>query len=212
MLDKEEKCNIIESSSLYFMNIFPFVQWPKKKFYNNILPKLKRRLKNKNYSINQESHNTTNFNNQEQPIVTETKVKKSNHKDAMPVSELQNTSCGAELIELFRHQFFKEKTKQLSLEEMVIISLKLGYVHVNNQPVESQTIANLLGMETEYVNSITKNVLSVFRDELVNLLDHGSIINIIANSQEENPTCKTSNNKQLTMQFESSMQGSKPSE
>ena len=75
MLDKEEKCNIIESSSLYFMNIFPFVQWPKKKFYNNILPKQKRRLKNKNYSINQESHNTTNFNNQEQPIVTETKVK-----------------------------------------------------------------------------------------------------------------------------------------
>lgn len=154
------------------------------RFYGNILPKIKRQLKNKNDSTNKYQPEKNNS-----------------------VSESQNANISDPFIDIFRHPFFKEKTKQLPLVQIVIISLKLGYVHANNQPIETQTIANLLGMETEHVNDITKNILGEFKNELVNLLDN-SAASIINDKQ----TNQTTDNKQLAIRLERPNQCNKPNE
>lgn len=179
-----------------------------KRFYGNILPKIKRELKRKNGSINKDQTNTNNSNNQEITSAAEGKIiqKPVTEKNNL-VNESQNTHSSDQFIDIFKHPFFKEKTKQLPLEQMVIISLKLGYVHANNQPIETKTIANLLGMETEHVNAIAKNILEGFKNELVHLLDN-SAMSVIDDKQ----TDKSTANKQLAIRFERPNQGNKTNE
>lgn len=110
------------------------------KFYVMLLPKMKKLLSNS----------------------TDKKSKKqSNSVNPKLVNE--------DILELLKTPFFKELLKELNIKEIVIISLKYGYI--NGKCYSTQSIATLLKTEEKEVIEIIKKVLILYKERINNLLD-----------------------------------------
>lgn len=108
------------------------------------------------------------------------------NKILQEIKQVENENENDSFIDVFNHEIFKEKTKMLPLDHEVIIALKLGYI--NNKVIETQTIADLLGMDTEEVNTKSKTILNDFKKDILNLLNNNSNYpNTMSLSSNEKP-------------------------
>ena len=73
------------------------------------------------------------------------------------------------MLDVLKSSSFIEMMSMLSVKEAVIMSLRLGYV--DNKYFSPKAISNFLGIEEEEVNTTTKKVLSIYKDNFNVLVD-----------------------------------------
>ncbi len=154
------------------------------KFYNLLVPKMKRLLSNptgerkprqrkdevpqpivKPQTIIPETI-SVEPNNPEQ--VEEKLVTKSVESTIHNNEEMTKEDC-IKVLELLRIASFEQMMSTLSVKEAVIISLKLGYI--DGKCFSTESISKFLGIEQTEINETTKKILLVYKDNINSILD-----------------------------------------
>ena len=127
-------------------------------FYSYLLPKIKRKIE-KNRESKKEEYKCFNNNKNIEDIYTN---KETNNDIAKEDS--------FKLLDFLKTPTFGEMMNNLSVKDAVIISLRLGYI--DNKYFKSESIANFLDIPVQEVIDTTKNVLTLYRNKLNNMIDN----------------------------------------
>lgn len=122
------------------------------KFYDSIIPKLKRYLSSSSHKIK----------------IKTNKTKKVN-LESINIKEEDNKENNIIMLEILKNLTFTKMLEKLSFKEAIIISLRLGYVEEKYYSTES--IATFLGIEELEVIEVTKKVLILYRDNINSFID-----------------------------------------
>lgn len=178
-------------------------EWNKEKnskFYYNLIPLMKKMLADPNYIRNKRGRKPKKQENIEQPTFikhvenknTENELEAANkiiptsikNEETNPIilnDEINNENIKA--LEMFNNSNFIQMIKYYSPKEIMIISLKLGFV--NGKYYQASEIATFLGIDAEEVINITKNLLLNYKEQVNKIID-----NAILNATEENSNSK----------------------
>lgn len=154
-------------------------QREKNKFWNRLVPKMKKQLMQIELSSN--SSNKEHIDNDILPkeAVINSEVVQSLQVDTVekePIIEEENPKItitkneGIKVLDLLREPNFKQILSTLSVKEAVIISLKLGYI--DGKCFSTESIATFLGIEELEVIEATKKVLQIYKENISKLVDN----------------------------------------
>jgi len=142
------------------------------------------------------SESETTINESKQDVVTTVKDSdstpmtiESTTEESIGTKENNNTDNSLtkeeslKILELMRTPSFSQMLSILSVKEAVIISLKLGYI--DGKYFETESIAEFLGISVEEVIEVTRKVLLLYRNSIVEFID-----NTIALTTEESTRSK----------------------
>lgn len=157
-----------------------------KTFTIKLAPKIKSKLKKqKTYTLKEE------MNKRQVDASIELNSAKSQNKDLKELSEeiinvkkedineegfkeinnrlveTLNVNDENHISQIFKTPLFKEKTRDLPYESMIIVALKLGYF--SGREYSSIDIANFLGIQVETVNSIVTRTLKDYKKDIIHM-------------------------------------------
>lgn len=176
----------------------------KKQYYGSLVPKMKRLLKNLNQErkrrkkkqIQPEQNEIVKNNDEKANDIKSTNsiIEKPVHDfskslEEQEVKEQQITKDDyIKLLELLRSPSFAKMLSVYSAKEVMIASLKLGYV--DGKCFTTTAIANFLGIEEQEIIDITKKLLLAYKEKINQIFD-GTIHMVI---EEEKKKIKKKNN------------------
>lgn len=136
------------------------------KYYSNLLPKIKRRLKSK-YGIkeakictNSRKNDNIDNNNQDQTVVLE--------EPTIPDDNITKEEY-VKILELIKKPTFTELMNELNPKTAIIIALRLGYI--DNKYFSSASIAEFLGIEESEVRETTTEILKLYKNNIIEIID-----------------------------------------
>ena len=155
----------------------------RKEFYNYLIPRIKRALNKHNKPVQIKRFKKTkkkpteeSTQIQEEPIIDFKREQKEETKDE-PITKEDYEK----MIELLRSPSFSKMLKKHSAKEMMIITLKLGFI--DGKCFTTQAISNFLGIEEQEIITITKNILLEYKDMVNNIFD--GTIKMVKEKEEE---------------------------
>lgn len=166
----------------------------KVKFYGTLIPRMKAILSNPNEA----GRNTLiNF---KKPLLEEVSSENYDYidcakKENTPVQkdvEIINKDDYFKILELLRTPILSKTINMYSPKEIVIASLKLGYI--DGKCFSNAAISEFLGIETQEVIDTTKNVLLAYKEKLNQAMD-STIKAIEKDSKIDSPTLIKKPNK-----------------
>ena len=159
----------------------------KNKFYNTLIPKIKRRLARNNTNENKDSIKQVKKASAEtkegaiEPKQVMTEVNQVVTSPSVEAQEKMTKEDYITVLELLKTPTFGQMMNALSVKEAVIISLRLGYI--DGKYFSAQTISEFLGIDREEVVEITKRALLLYKDNINDFLD--SATNTISSSSND---------------------------
>ena len=150
-----------------------------KEFYGNLIPHIKRKLnrKAKNNSFKKPLIIAETLTETKEEVTSEAPI-----KEVVPTIKTNNVITKEDYLKvlaLLRSPVFTKLLSTYSQEEIIIVSLKLGYI--NNTPFSNEAIADFLNIKPQEVIETTKNVLTLYKEKIIQIMNE--VINI---STEEN--------------------------
>ena len=143
-------------------------------FYGSLIPKIRRILSKKHGNINKD--NSIPINNNNEILKKEEKDVSSNtlnNESKDEVNEIKYKTISVDeynkIIQLLKSDYFNQLENNLSKIELLIISLKLGYI--DGKQFSTESIASFLEIKEDEVRNITKNALLKYRNVFVSLFD-----------------------------------------
>ena len=175
-LEDEEKAIIMARYGINLDNPVPAAlnKEHRDKFYGKIIPKIRRII-----STSKENPIIDNKDNKvedipkplqtsiESEVIEPLKVTQDLPKENKPNYIIRDDN--GRIHELLKTQPFFQKLNNLTAKELVIISLKLGYI--DGKCFSTESIANFLDIEEKEVIEITRKVLLQYKDIVNNMLD-----------------------------------------
>ncbi len=136
------------------------------KFYGTLVNKMKKYLFNQNKGIKTESEKVETKENTNSYVVTSDKKEKDNSPAKTNVETITKGDY-IEMLKLSETPIFSKMKDILTIKEMVIISLKFGYI--NEKCFSDKAIAEFLGVEQNEVLAISKKYLNneLFQCQLI---------------------------------------------
>ena len=123
---------------------------------NQIYSKLKSILiKSNNLKVNKEQKGGENK-----------KIKRIN-------KQTKNQFYSKSVCELIKTKQFGELLKNMSIQEAIILSLKLGYV--NNKVYNNEEIARFLNLDKKWIDETVKKCIFIYQDQTKNLIENTKI-------------------------------------
>lgn len=134
------------------------------KFYHKLIPKLKRLLANPNQEINikkvtRKKKNITN----NTKVITEHNIKTTHNETEIIMDDY------LKVLKLLKEPSYKEMMNKYTLKEIVIISLKLGYI--NGKYFSTKDIAQFLEINEQEIIDTTKKFLLEYKEKLNHIID-----------------------------------------
>lgn len=152
-----------------------------KNIYSKILPKIKRHLlrnrKDNFIKTNKTTDKTKLLGTPLEEALEQVEKKEEIKQPTYPNLKSKENQIKEEfapedyikILEIFNNSEFIEMTKNKSLIECLILTLKLGYI--DGKYFSSTAIANFLDIEVEFVNKITKNTMLEYKEKLNQMID-----------------------------------------
>ena len=136
------------------------------KFYGTLVNKMKKYLFNQNKGIKTENEKVETKENTNSYVVTSDKKEKDNSSAKTSVETITKGDY-IEMLKLSETPIFSKMKDILTIKEMVIISLKFGYI--NEKCFSDKAIAEFLGVEQNEVLAISKKYLNseLFQCQLI---------------------------------------------
>ena len=136
------------------------------KFYGTLVNKMKKYLFNQNKGIKTESEKVETKENTNSYVVTSDKKEKDNSPAKTNVETITKGDY-IEMLKLSETPIFSKMKDILTIKEMVIISLKFGYI--NEKCFSDKAIAEFLGIQQSEVLAISKKYLNseLFQCQLI---------------------------------------------
>lgn len=136
------------------------------KFYGTLVNKMKKYLFNQNKGIKTENEKVETKENTNSYVVTSDKKEKDNSSAKTSVETITKGDY-IEMLKLSETPIFSKMKDILTIKEMVIISLKFGYI--NEKCFSDKAIAEFLGIEQNEVLAISKKYLNneLFQCQLI---------------------------------------------
>ena len=141
----------------------------KKVIISNIIPRIQRMLEGKKVrrrKNNQKAQSTIVEEKTEETVQPQNSLNKEDYK---------------QILGIFHNPEFLEMTKKKSLDECLIMSLKLGYFQ--EKCFSTDAIADFLDVDKEYVINVTKQGLTSYKEKLNQMIDEAIIKETSDNKQ-----------------------------
>ena len=141
----------------------------KKVIISNIIPRIQRMLEGKKVrrrKNNQKAQSTIVEEKTEETVQPQNSLNKEDYK---------------QILGIFHNPEFLEMTKKKTLDECLIMSLKLGYFQ--EKCFSTDAIADFLDVDKEYVINITKQGLTSYKEKLNQMIDEAIIKETSDNKQ-----------------------------
>ena len=144
-----------------------------RKFFNTLVPKMKRLLARLNKETKAEKNSKVE---ESQSIVAEIPIipVEEPTTETNATSEDKSNNITKEdyirMLELLRTPSFNQMLGTLTVKESVIISLRLGYI--DGKYFSTESIAEFLGIETQEVIETTKKVLLLYKENINQYIDN----------------------------------------
>ncbi len=160
------------------------------KFYAGLMPKMKKMLiKLSNEKENIEEPLVNNEVEEIENNYTTSKVEENNQNLQKENNKELNKEDCTKLLELLKTPTLTQMLSTLSIKEVVIIALKLGYI--DGKYFKTEEIAEFLQIEKSEVIDTTMKILLLYKDNINNFLDN--VINMETEENSENKTLSKSN-------------------
>lgn len=158
------------------------------KFHNHLVPKMKKLLANPDQvrKTRSKSVTPTEESTKEGNIIQNSKEESlpTNRKEEPPITppsqpciiepEKETIAIAKEdylkMLELLRTPMFSNIMNQYSIREIVIASLKLGYI--NGKCFSTKAIAEFLGIESQEIINVTRTMLENYKEKLNQTIDN----------------------------------------
>lgn len=141
----------------------------KKVIISNIIPRIQRMLEGKKVrrrKNNQKAQSTIVEEKTEETVQPQNSLNKEDYK---------------QILGIFHNPEFLEMTKKKTLDECLIMSLKLGYFQ--EKCFSTDAIADFLDVDKEYVINVTKQGLTSYKEKLNQMIDEAIIKETSDNKQ-----------------------------
>ena len=141
----------------------------KKVIISNIIPRIQRMLEGKKVrrrKNNQKAQSTIVEEKTEETVQPQNSLNKEDYK---------------QILGIFHNPEFLEMTKKKTLDECLIMSLKLGYFQ--EKCFSTEAIADFLDVDKEYVINVTKQGLTSYKEKLNQMIDEAIIKETSDNKQ-----------------------------
>ena len=136
------------------------------KFYNTLVPKMRRLLEN---STKERENRIKNELSQTEQVNGDL-ISKTEPKIESKFTKIEMTrEDSLKLLELLRAPSFTQMMSTLSVKEAVIIALKLGYI--DGKCFSTESISSFLNIEPAEVIDVTRKVLLIYKDNINVFLD-----------------------------------------
>ena len=147
----------------------------KNKFYGNLIPKMKKILKDPNYHPSTRNRRRQQLENNLEKEVVESISTEFLKEESMALLPLETTvkdwtkeEC-LKMLDLLRTPTFTEMMTTLSPKEAIIISLKLGYV--DGKYFSTEVIASFLDIKESEVREAIKKILLLYKENINSWID-----------------------------------------
>ena len=138
------------------------------KFYHKLIPKLKKLLANPNQEITRKKttrkKKNINDSSKEKTTTTNSDITTTNTETTIQADDY------LKILELLKDPSFKEIMNKYNIKEIVIISLKLGYI--NGKYFSTKDISDFLEIEEQEVIDTTKKFLIEYKEKLNQIIDN----------------------------------------
>lgn len=137
----------------------------------NIIPRIQRRLEGKKIIGRRKKNNQKTTSGVVEAKTEEIEIaeKTATIEEKVKTQSSLNKEDYKQILGIFHNPEFIEMTKKKSLDECLIMSLKLGYFQ--EKCFSTDAIADFLDVDKEYVINVTKQGLTSYKERLNQMID-----------------------------------------